>query len=54
MLQRLGENMSAYESMKRGLIEAIARAEGKKANARVHQTEVPEVDLSGRCSEVEN
>ncbi|MEE4210401.1 MAG: helix-turn-helix domain-containing protein [Parvularcula sp.] len=37
--------MSAYESIKRGLTEAIAHADGKETGARVHQVEVPEVDV---------
>jgi hypothetical protein len=35
--------MSAYESIKRGLTEAIAFTEGREISARVHQVEVPAV-----------
>ena len=38
--------MSAYESITRGLGEALAFAEGKTEGARVHRIEVPEVDVS--------
>lgn len=38
--------MSAYESIKQGLKEALAFAEGKPAGARVHRVEVPEVDVA--------
>lgn len=38
--------MSAYESIKQGLTEAIAHAEGKPTGARVHHIEVPEVDVA--------
>ncbi|QIG52770.1 helix-turn-helix domain-containing protein [Altererythrobacter sp. BO-6] len=36
---------SAFESIKQGLEEAIAYAEGKTSGARVHQVDVPEVDV---------
>lgn len=38
--------MSAFESIKQGLTEAIEFAEGKKTGARVHQVEVPEVNVA--------
>ena len=38
--------MSAYESIRQGLEEAIAFAGGKDTGARVHQVEVPEVDVA--------
>lgn len=38
--------MSAYESIRQGLTEAIDFAQGKPGNARVHQVEVPEVDVA--------
>lgn len=38
--------MSAYESIKQGLNEALAFAEGKDTGARVHQVEVPVVDVA--------
>ena len=38
--------MSAYESIKQGLEEAIDFAEGKRAGALVHQVEVPQVDVA--------
>lgn len=38
--------MSAYESIRRGLTEAIDFAQGKPGGARVHQVEVPEVDVA--------
>ena len=38
--------MSAYESIKQGLGEALAFAEGKETGARVHQVEVPEADVA--------
>jgi putative transcriptional regulator len=42
--------MSAYESIKRGLTEAMVFAEGRKTSARVHQMEVPLVDVAAiRC-----
>ncbi len=37
--------MSAYESIKQGLTEALAFAEGKDTGARVHQVQVPQVDV---------
>ena len=42
--------MSAYDSIKQGLSEALAFAEGKEAGARIHQVEVPTVDVAAiRC-----
>lgn len=38
--------MSAYESIRQGLTEAIDFAQGKPGSARVHQVEVPEVDVA--------
>jgi putative transcriptional regulator len=38
--------MSAYESIRQGLNEALAFAEGQKIGARVHQLSVPEVDVA--------
>jgi putative transcriptional regulator len=38
--------MSAYESIKQGLSEALAFAEGREAGARVHHVEVPAVDVA--------
>jgi putative transcriptional regulator len=38
--------MSAYESIRQGLNEALAFAEGQKTGARVHQVSVPEVDVA--------
>lgn len=38
--------MSAYESIKQGLTEAIAFAEGKQTGARVHRVQVPVVDVA--------
>jgi putative transcriptional regulator len=38
--------MSAYDSIKQGLNEALAFAEGKEAGARIHQVEVPVVDVA--------
>lgn len=38
--------MSAYESIKQGLNEALAFAEGRETNARVHHVEVPTVDVA--------
>lgn len=38
--------MSAYDSIKQGLNEALAFAEGKEAGARIHQVEVPAVDVA--------
>ena len=40
-----GKKSSAFEGIKRGLEEAIAYAEGKETGARVHQVEVPSVDV---------
>ncbi len=37
--------MSAYESIKQGLTEALAFAESKDTGARVHQVQVPQVDV---------
>ncbi|MGR4893558.1 helix-turn-helix domain-containing protein [Sphingopyxis sp. LARHCG72] len=38
--------MSAYESIKQGLTEALAFAEGQKTAARIHQVQVPAVDVA--------
>lgn len=38
--------MSAYESIRQGLSEALAFAEGKSDGARVHRVEVPSVDVA--------
>lgn len=38
--------MSAYESIMQGLNEALAFAEGKETGTKVHQVEVPEVDVA--------
>ena len=38
--------MSAYESIKQGLTEAIAYAEGQETGARVHHVEVHQVDVA--------
>ena len=38
--------MSAYDSIKQGLNEALAFAEGKETGARIHQVEVPTVDVA--------
>lgn len=38
--------MSAFESIKQGLIEAIDYAEGKETGARVHHVEVLLVDVA--------
>lgn len=38
--------MSAYESIKQGLSEALAFAEGRATGARVHHVEVPAVDVA--------
>jgi len=38
--------MSAYESIKQGLNEALAFAEGRETGARVHRVEVPSVDVA--------
>ncbi|MBH9536968.1 NadS family protein [Novosphingopyxis sp. YJ-S2-01] len=38
--------MSAFESIKQGLIEAIDYTEGSAAEARVHHVEVPVVDVA--------
>lgn len=38
--------MTAYESIRQGLGEAIEFAHGKDAGARVHHVEVPEVDVA--------
>ena len=36
----------AYDSIKQGLEDALAHAEGKDVGARVHQVEVPEPDVA--------
>lgn len=38
--------MSAFESIKQGLTEALAFAEGKGTGVAVHQVEVPSVDVA--------
>jgi putative transcriptional regulator len=38
--------MSAYESIRQGLTEALAFAEGQEIGARVHEVEVPAVDVA--------
>ncbi|MBW4332371.1 helix-turn-helix domain-containing protein [Stakelama sp. CBK3Z-3] len=38
--------MSAYDSIKQGLNEALAFAEGEEAGARIHQVKVPVVDVA--------
>lgn len=38
--------MSAYESIKQGLNEALAFAEDRETGARVHHVEVPAVDVA--------
>ena len=38
--------MNAYESIRQGLNEALAFAEGRGAGARVHRVEVPVVDVA--------
>lgn len=38
--------MNAYESIKQGLSEALAFAEGRETGARVHHVEVPAVDVA--------
>lgn len=38
--------MSAYDSVPQGLKEALAFAEGKTAGARVHEVEIPAVDVA--------
>jgi len=38
--------MSAYESIKQGLNEALAFAEDRETGARVHHVEVPTVDVA--------
>lgn len=38
--------MSAYDSIKQGLNEALAFAEGKDVGAGIHQVEVPAVDVA--------
>ena len=37
---------AAYDSIKQGLEDALAHAEGKDVGARVHQVEVPEPDVA--------
>ena len=36
----------AFESIKRGLEEALAHAKGEKTSAKVHQIAVPEPDIA--------
>jgi putative transcriptional regulator len=38
--------MSAYDSIRQGLTEAIDFAQGKQTGARVRQVEVPEVNVA--------
>lgn len=38
--------MSAYDSIRQGLTEALAFAEGRKTGARVRQIAVPAVDVA--------
>lgn len=38
--------MSAYESIKQGLTEAMAFTDGKDVGARVHRIAVPETDVA--------
>ncbi len=38
--------MSAYDSIRQGLTEAIDFAQGKETGARVHQVKVPSVDVA--------
>ena len=38
--------MSAYESIMQGLNEALEHAQGKETGARVHQVNVPVVDVA--------
>jgi len=38
--------MSAYDSIIQGLNEAVAFAQGKDVGARVHQVDVPSVDVA--------
>lgn len=38
--------MSAYESIRQGLTEALAFAEGRETGARVHHVTVPAVDVA--------
>ncbi|MDE0334079.1 MAG: transcriptional regulator [Defluviicoccus sp.] len=37
--------MTAYESVKKGLEEALAFAHGKTEGARVHEIELPDIDV---------
>jgi putative transcriptional regulator len=38
--------MTAYDSIKQGLTEALAFAEGRESGARVHRISVPTVDVA--------
>jgi len=38
--------MNAYESIRQGLVEALAFADGQKTGARVHHVAVPAVDVA--------
>lgn len=38
--------MSAYDSIKQGLTEALAFAQGQGAGAQVHRVAVPDVDVA--------
>ena len=40
------EDNTAFASIKQGLTEALAFAEGKQVGARVHEVDVPEVDVA--------
>jgi len=37
---------AAYKSIRKGLEDALAHAEGKKTGARVHRVKVPEPDVA--------
>lgn len=38
--------MSAYKSIKQGLTEALAFAQGRETDVRVHQVAIPAVDVA--------
>jgi len=38
--------MNAYESIRQGLVEALAFADGQETGARVHHVAVPAVDVA--------
>ena len=46
--------MSAFESIKRGLTEAIAYTKGEKTGSRVHKVGVPKNDEKEKRRDVEN